>query len=90
MTFKAVKITQGKAMNQARLYFGITYGEVKKEVYVFGGGYCNDYLNHCEKFCTQTNEWIDIAPMKEKKWDASACILNNQFIFVIGGYNNGG
>jgi len=32
------------------------------------------------------DEWKDIASMDKKKENASACILNNQFIYIIGGY----
>jgi len=74
-------------MYQKRCDFGITYDTAGKNVYVIGGN-DGEYLDHCEKFCTITNKWTVIAPMNQKKRNASVCIFNNQFIFAIGGYNN--
>ena len=75
-------------MNQKRTDFGITYDTVRKEVYVIGGRYGQyDIFEQCEKFSIQTGEWTIIAPMSKMKMNASACMINNQFIFAIGGNN---
>lgn len=72
-------------MNQKRENFGITYDNTNREVYVFGG-YYNGFLSHSEKYSVELDEWTELAPMTNKKDMASACILNNQFIFIIGGH----
>lgn len=76
-------------MNQQRGDFGITYDGQNKEVYVFGGGFHDGVTDHCEKYSTKLNKWTEIKPMTQQKCNVSACILNNQSIFVIGGYNYG-
>lgn len=81
MSKRAVMMTPKKDMNYKRYGFAITYDAKDKEVYVFGG----DFINHCEKYIVELNEWILIEPMTKRKYGASACMLNNQFIFVIGG-----
>jgi len=88
MTFKAVKITPGKAMNQARLYFGITYDKVKKEVYVFGGNIEGHDLAHSEKYSVERNKWTVLKPMNQYKSGAAATIINSQTIYVVGGINS--
>ena len=72
-------------MNQERGYFGITYDSVRKEVYVLGGNNRKQYLNQCEKYSIEKDEWTEIAPLGGKKEGVSACILNNKFIYAIGG-----
>ena len=57
-----------------------------KNIYVFGGEGDDDYLKHCEMYSILNDEWTEIASLGKKKESASACIFNNQFIYVIGGY----
>lgn len=71
-------------MNKKRINFGITYDDKKKEVYVFGGK-SGGYLNNCEKYSIDKDVWTELKPMINKKHCSSACIFNNQFIYVIGG-----
>ena len=81
-----------KSMNIKRKNFGIVFDDLKKEVYVLGGHEDKGKLTHSEKFHPYTGklgEWTAIAPMSQRKRDPSACILNNQFIYVIGGNDNG-
>lgn len=86
---KTKSISQINSMNQKRSAFGIINDYQNQEVYIIGGHDSNDYLAHCEKYMIQSDEWISITPMNQKKMYASACILNNQFIFSIGGFNKG-
>ncbi len=74
-------------MHQARAHFGITFDEKRKEVYVLGG-FIRYSLNHCEKFNTLTGKWIVIAPMNNNNRNVSACVLNSQFVFAIGGWKD--
>lgn len=65
------------------------YDDHKKEIYVFGGlGQGYDFLKHCEKYSVLNDVWTKIAPIKKAKFNASACIMNNEIIYLIGGYNN--
>ena len=75
-------------MNQARLYFGITYDETNKEVYVFGGNTEGHDLRHSEKYSVERNEWTVLRQMTKNKSCASAIIINPQTIYVLGGINS--
>ena len=79
-------MTRKNDMHRVRSWFGITFDQQRREVYVLGG-FKFYRLSHCEKFNTLTGEWIVIAPMNEKKLGVSACVLNSQFVFAIGGSN---
>jgi len=81
MSNRAIMRSPKKDMNHKRYGFGITYNSKDKEVYVFGG----DFVNHCEKYLVEIDEWVLIEPMAKRKYGASACIFNNKHIFVIGG-----
>lgn len=53
-------------MNIKRKNFGITFDDMRKEVYVLGGNEENGKLTHCEKYQPYTGklgEWTVIAPM---------------------------
>lgn len=79
-----------KDMDQERSTFGIAYDSVRKDVYVFGGeGQGFSFLNHCEKYSLPSDLWTPIAPMEKEKSNASACILDSKYIFVIGRFNYG-
>ena len=73
-----------KEMNQERKIFAIAYDNKNKDIFVFGG-YANVNLKRCEKYSIINNEWTQIASLRIKKSNASAGILNNQLIYVIGG-----
>lgn len=72
-------------MNSKRASFGITYDDVSKTIYVFGGD-TGKYMNHCEKYSIRDNKWNLITPMAKSKANVSACIFDHKFIFIIGGF----
>ena len=76
-------------MTTSRFEFGIAYDDQHKDIYVFGGYDEYQHLKHCEKFSIPNNKWTEIAPMSCERSNTSACILNDQFILIIGGYENG-
>lgn len=84
---KTMTLTVKKDMNQVRNDFGMTYDDKNRQVYVFGG-YDGSYLDHVERYSVDKNEWTVLSPMNTDKGNVSACIINNQYIFIIGGYNN--
>ena len=58
-------------------------------VYIFGGfGINGNTLLYCEKFNMNTNVIEDIADMIHTRAYGTACKINNEFIFLFGGYNN--
>lgn len=73
-------------MNQKRGYFAITYDNDRKFIYAFGGKDGHKDLKLCEKYNVEDDEWTVITPMEIGKSEASACIVNSEFIFVIGGH----
>ena len=68
-------------MNMKRGNFAITYDDntkkKKNDIYVFGGHDGDRYLNHCERYSVEKDEWTVIAAMNHKKSEASACMFNN-------------
>ena len=42
-----------------------------------------------EKYIVQTNKWHKVTSLKKDKCNTSACIINYQFIYIIGGSYNG-
>lgn len=74
-------------MNKLRYGFEVSYDPKRKYIYVLGGNGGKAALNHCEKYSLENDEWVDIKPMILAKYFSSACIFNNEFIFVIGGAN---
>ena len=48
-------------------------------------GFMGGYLRHCEKDSIREDKWTVITPMPNKKLQASACIFNHKYIYVIGG-----
>lgn len=86
---KTEKITPTKDMIQNREAFGIAYDDLEEEIYVIGGQGNNfNYLSHCERYTKETDEWIEMRPLNKAKANASVCIINNQYIYVIAGIND--
>lgn len=58
-------------------------------VYVMGGydGQQSTFLNLCEKWDVEKNEWGFFAPMNIAKCAFSACVVNKKFIYTFGGYD---
>lgn len=77
-------------MSRYRAEFSIAYNYIKNDVYVFGGIYDNnnipDTFEFCEKYSVKQNKWSAIQSMPSKRAGASACIFDNKYIYVIGGY----
>ena len=79
------KITDKKDMNQQRSNHSITYDDKKQNIYVFGGNDGDNNISHCEKYSVKFDKWTIISPMSNIKKNASVCIFNGKYIFVIGG-----
>jgi hypothetical protein len=60
-------------------------------VYVMGGydGVQNIFLNCCEMYNIQKNEWKYFAPMNISKCAFSATVVNKEYIYTFGGYDGG-
>ena len=58
-------------------------------VYVMGGydGVQNMFLNSCELYNIQTNEWKYFAPMNISKCAFSATVVNKKYVYTFGGYD---
>ena len=44
-------------------------------------------MSDCEKYSVENDQWTPISNMNRLKSNASACILNNKFIYILGGKN---
>ena len=80
------KIVPKDGMNQRRREFGIAFDQLQSTIYVLGG-YDDGFLSHCEKYSIENNKWTVFRSMKVRKWGVSACIVDNMFVYAIGGYN---
>lgn len=74
-------------MNQARKEHASVY--LNNFVYVLGGydGTSNAFLNSCERYDLEKDEWRPIDPMLIAKCAFGACAMDNRYIFVVGGYD---
>ena len=68
-----------------RANFGICYNTTAKTIYAFGGHSEFGCISHCERYDVEKDEWKVIAPMFKKRENPSACVLNDKFVYVIGG-----
>jgi len=77
-------------MKEGRQNFAITHDSRRNEIYVLGGRgwFFNDFicLENCEKYSIDNDEWTPLSPLANKKMNASACMVGNDYIYVIGGY----
>ena len=74
-------------MKNMRCVFGITFDLEQEDIYVLGGYAGGIYLDNCEKYSPERNEWTTIMPMIEKKKGVSACVVDNKFVYAIGGHD---
>jgi N-acetylneuraminic acid mutarotase len=60
-------------------------------VYVMGGydGAQNHFLNCCEVYNIQTDQWKYFAPMNISKCAFSATVVNQNYVYTFGGYDGG-
>jgi len=53
------------------------------------GGYRDEYngiLNKCEYYDINKDKWTIFRKLNQKKYDSSASILDNRFIYLFGGF----
>ena len=76
-----------RSMNQMRKEHAAVINE--NLVYVMGGydGVQNMFLNSCEVYNINSNEWKYFAPMNISKCAFSATVVNKKYIYTFGGYD---
>ena len=81
------ELVQKRSMNQMRKEHAAVINE--HLVYVMGGydGVQNIFLNSCEVYNIQNNEWRYFAPMNISKCAFSATVVNKKYIYTFGGYD---
>ena len=81
------ELIQKRSMNQMRKEHAAVIND--HLVYVMGGydGVQNQFLNSCEVYNTQTNDWKFFAPMNISKCAFSATVVNKKYIYTFGGYD---
>jgi N-acetylneuraminic acid mutarotase len=57
----------------------------KQHLYVFGGTNSSGYLDSCEEYDIETNNWRMVARLNEKKKWMSACTFNSRYLYSFGG-----
>ena len=82
------RLIQLKSMNQMRKEHAAVINQ-GQYVYVMGGydGAQNHFLNCCEVYNIQTDQWKYFAPMNISKCAFSATIVNKKYIYTFGGYD---
>jgi N-acetylneuraminic acid mutarotase len=77
-------------MSTRKCAMGVTV--VEKKIFVIGGFGCNDgaadFLSTAEFFDTETKEWSELPPMKNKRAEFAISVIENRFIWVFGGYTD--
>ena len=81
------ELVQRRSMNQMRKEHAAVICD--GTVFVMGGydGVQNSFLNCCESYSVQANEWKYFAPMNISKCAFSATVVNRKFIYTFGGYD---
>lgn len=76
-----------KSMNQMRKEHAAVIND--NFVYVMGGydGAQNIFLNSCEVYNIQKNDWTYFTPMNISKCAFSATVVNKKYIYTFGGYD---
>jgi hypothetical protein len=73
-------------MNEPRASFGSLYDPRDTERIIVAGGYINGKLStKCEYYCLNTNKWINLPELNEAKASSSLCIMNDKYLFCMGG-----
>jgi len=82
-----IKIVQKPPMNQSRKEHASVF--LRDAVYVLGGydGMTNGFLNSCERFDLENNEWTPVSNMLIPKCAFGVATLANRYIFTLGGYD---
>jgi len=81
-------LAAGKVVKKARMKVPRRshVGVFCKKPIVCGGENSEGHLNSCEQFDILKNEWIQIPSLNEKKSYSSAVSLNEETVYVFGGY----
>jgi hypothetical protein len=62
-----------------------------KGIYAFAIGSKDDRgCRRCEVYNKFTGQWKEISPLKHSRYSATGCIVQNRFLYVIGGYKGNG
>jgi len=83
----SVELVPKTPMNQTRKEHASVL--LQNSVYVLGGydGTLNSFLNSCERYDLETDEWKPVAPMWIAKCAFGATTVANRYIFAVGGYD---
>jgi Kelch motif len=83
----AIEVIPKASMNQTRKEHASVF--LQNSVYVLGGydGTMNSFLNSCERYDLETDEWKSISPMLVAKCAFGATTVGNRYIFAVGGYD---
>jgi len=88
-SLQAMKFKKKPNMNKARNFFASVYTPSDNKIYVFGG--YNDHNKqqtlNCECFDVEAEKWREIANLNIERSQASACLVGNDKIYIVGGYN---
>ncbi len=82
-----LKINHRKNMNQLRNFAAVVYNQGR--IYAFGGydDVRKVQLKSCECYDFATDTWKSLSDMNLERSQATACVFDNDLIYVIGGYN---
>lgn len=78
-------IVVGEMSDQRR---ALTAVSLPNGVYAIGGYDGEKYLNSVERYDQETNLWLPVKPMKQKRCTLSSVSSNDcRYIYAIGGFN---
>eukprot|EP00347_Sterkiella_histriomuscorum_P021345 403334310 len=72
-------------MITSRASFGCVFSVQRNEIYVVGGYEFGEITKKCEKFSIAEKRWIPMPTLQEGRCSSSLTILDNRYLYSIGG-----
>jgi hypothetical protein len=66
----------------------VAYVPLFGHIYASGSYFNNEYSKTCERFDVANNTWKEVPEMIHERAGHSLCLLNEKYLFAIGGKNN--
>eukprot|EP00826_Nyctotherus_ovalis_P064428 TRINITY_DN944_c0_g2_i1.p2 TRINITY_DN944_c0_g2~~TRINITY_DN944_c0_g2_i1.p2 ORF type:complete len:319 (-),score=77.03 TRINITY_DN944_c0_g2_i1:1211-2167(-) len=76
-------VTERARMSQAKCSMGVSC--VEDDSFVLVGGHNQEVLASVEIYQIENNTWIGLPPLNVPRFNCSACLLDKQFLYAIGG-----
>ncbi len=72
-------------MLTSRASFGSLYSAGRNEIFVAGGYEKGEIIKKCERYSVAEDKWYPLPDQNEPKCSQSLCLLENRYLYSIGG-----